>query len=92
MEALASATPLVATPAGGIAAVVTDGQNGLLVPERDPAALADAIGRLLSEPGLRTALGSRARAGVIAEHGWNRVAERFERGYARALGIQVEPV
>lgn len=84
MEALASGTALVATPAGGIASVVTHGENGLLVPERDVPALADALGRLLDDPGLRTKLGTRARARVLAEHGWDRVAERFEAAYARA--------
>ena len=40
LEALASGTPVVATPAGGIGSVVEDDRNGVLVPERDPSALA----------------------------------------------------
>jgi glycosyltransferase involved in cell wall biosynthesis len=85
MEALASATPLVATPAGGIGAVVDDGDNGLLVPERHAEALAAAIDRLLADPGLRARLGARARHRVIAEHGWDRVAERLEHAYFQTL-------
>lgn len=84
MEALASAAPLVATSAGGIGAVVRDGENGLIVPERDPDALASAIARLLADPGLRGVLGARARADAISAHGWARVAERFEAAYERA--------
>ena len=84
MEALASATPLVTTRAGGIGAVVDDGINGVLVAERDAAALAAAIAGLLGDRARGRALGARARQGVLAEHGWGRVAERFEAAYARA--------
>ena len=62
LEALASGTPLVATPAGGIASVVADGETGLLVPERDPAALAAAIAALAADAG-RTGRGSARRPG-----------------------------
>ncbi len=84
LEALASGTPLVATPAGGIGAVVTHGETGLLVAERDVAGLAEAIGRLLSAPAEGRAIGARARAYVTARHGWGRVAERLEAAYDRA--------
>lgn len=52
LEAQASGTPVIATRAGGIPDFVADGATGLLVPARDPAALAAAIGRLLREPEL----------------------------------------
>jgi glycosyltransferase involved in cell wall biosynthesis len=84
MEALASGTPLVTTRAGGIGAVVEDGVSGVLVAERDAAALAAAIDALLSTPERARAIGQAARCGVIEEHGWPRVAERFEAAYARA--------
>ena len=84
LEALASGTPVVATPAGGIASVITDGENGLLVPERDAAGLAAAIDRLLADRALGAALGSRARSRVQAEHGWPGVARAFEAAYAAA--------
>jgi glycosyltransferase involved in cell wall biosynthesis len=85
LEALASGTPVVATPAGGIGSVITHGDNGLLVPERDAAGLAAAIDRLLADAALGAALGSRARGRVQAEHGWPGVATAFEAVYARAL-------
>ena len=62
MEALASATPLVATTAGGIGTVVQDGTTGMLVAERDVPALAWAIGRILDDRAFGERLGAAARA------------------------------
>ena len=84
LEALASGTPVVATPAGGIGAAITDGENGLLVPERDAAGLAAAIDRLLTDRALGAALGARARRRVQSDHGWPGVARAFEAAYAYA--------
>ena len=84
LEALASATPLVATPAGGIAAAVDHDRTGMLVPERDPEALAAAIAGLLESPSRRRELGAAARADVIGRFGWARAAERFEYAYTAA--------
>ena len=88
LEALASGTPVVATPAGGIGAAVTDGENGLLVPERDAAALAAAIDRLLADPGLADRLGEAARNRVQRDHGWAGVARQFDAAYAAARDRQ----
>lgn len=68
LEAMTHGRPVVATPVGGTPEVVADGETGLLVPPRDPAGLAEAIGRLLAEPELRARMG---------EAGRSRVAERF---------------
>lgn len=84
MESLASGTPLVASDVAGIPSVVSHGVNGLLVRERDAAALAAAIERLITEPGLRDTLGGAARAEAERVRGWDRVAERFEAVYERA--------
>ena len=68
LEAMAHGRPVVATPVGGTPELVTDGETGLLVPPRDPEALAAALRRVLDDPDLARRLGTAARA---------RVAERF---------------
>ena len=64
VEALAVGTPVVATSVGGVPEIVTEGENGLLVPPGDPAALAGAVRRLLGEPGLRDRLAAAAAPSV----------------------------
>jgi glycosyltransferase involved in cell wall biosynthesis len=85
MEALASGTPLVTTPAGGIGAVVAHDRTALVVGERDVPALAEAIGRLLGDAALRRTLGAAAREVAAAQFGWDRTAAGFEAAFDRAL-------
>ncbi|MDI7274807.1 MAG: glycosyltransferase [Anaerolineae bacterium] len=73
LEAMACGTPVVASRVGGLPHLVGDGETGLLVPENDPAALAEALKLLLSQPGLRERLGARALE-VAREYSWERVA------------------
>ena len=61
LEAMAVGTPPVVTDAGGSAEVVAGGENGLVVPPRDPDALATAIGSLLRDSELRGQLGRAAQ-------------------------------
>ncbi len=67
MEAMASGLPVVASGISGIPELVEDGSSGLLVPPRDPAALADALQRLSEDPALRERLGEQARSRVLDE-------------------------
>lgn len=66
VEALAAGTPVVATAVGGVPEVVHDEENGLLVPPGSPEALADALRRLVHEPGLRDRLAAGARESAAA--------------------------
>ena len=66
LEAGAAGRPLVAARVGGIPEIVGDGKTGLLVPQRDPQALAEAVAHLLADPARRAELGARARAHVAA--------------------------
>lgn len=67
MEALATELPVVATAISGIPELISDGINGLLVPERNASALAEAILRLHRDPELGRALGQAGRAKVAQE-------------------------
>ena len=61
LEAMALGTPVVSTDVTGIPEVLRDGETGLLVPQRNPAALAGAISRLTGDSTLRIRLADRAR-------------------------------
>ncbi|HEY7474673.1 MAG TPA: glycosyltransferase [Vicinamibacterales bacterium] len=87
LEALATATPVVATRAGGLPQAIEDGVTGRLVVERDAQALAGAIRDVLSHPARAREYGIAARAKVIRDFGWPRVAERFEAAYERARRV-----
>jgi glycosyltransferase involved in cell wall biosynthesis len=89
LEALASGTPLVATAAGGIGAVVHDGRTGVIVPERDSSGLAHAIEALLGDKRAAAGLAEAGRALVEAQFGWRHVAERFSDAYDRALAFEI---
>ncbi len=60
-EALSVGTPVIASAVGGIPEIVEDGVCGFLVPPEDPIALADRMGRIATEPGLRERMSSAAR-------------------------------
>jgi glycosyltransferase involved in cell wall biosynthesis len=87
LEAMASGTPLISTPAGGIPSVVRNWHTGVIVPERSGAELAAAILTLARDPEMRVRLGEAARASVVARFGWEIVASRFEEAYDRALAM-----
>ena len=84
VESLAVGTPVVATAVGGVAEVVRDGENGLLVAVGDETALAEAIRRVVSEPGLRERLAAHA-APSVEELAADRVYERLEDILERAV-------
>jgi glycosyltransferase involved in cell wall biosynthesis len=67
IEAMALGTPCVSTNVTGIPEIVRDAQTGLCVRQRDPDALATALGRLLANPALRTRLSQNGRALIEAE-------------------------
>jgi D-inositol-3-phosphate glycosyltransferase len=81
VESLACGRPVVATRVGGLRTIVRDGETGLLVPWRDPALFAEALGRVLSDDALRAHLGSAARPSVM-HFGWDRIAEQHLGLYA----------
>jgi glycosyltransferase involved in cell wall biosynthesis len=86
LEAMGTGLPVVATRVGGLPGLVEDESTGLLVPPDDVPALAQAIVRLLETPGLAARLGARGRVRALAEFSLERMAERVDAFYCRALG------
>ncbi|MDQ3455099.1 MAG: glycosyltransferase [Actinomycetota bacterium] len=78
LEAMALGTPCVGTDVTGIPEVIRDGETGFLVPQRDPAALATALARLLDESRTRTRLARNARALVEENFDSRRQAEQLD--------------
>jgi glycosyltransferase involved in cell wall biosynthesis len=89
LEALASATPVIASRAGGLPDVIEDGVHGLLVPERDAAAIAEAIRHLMAHGETGRRIGRTARIHVSEHFGWARTAAMVEQAYDRALSGSV---
>ncbi len=75
LDAYACGVPVVATAAGGVPEIVSDGETGLLAPIRDSAALASAVGRVLADRALRARL-VEGGARRVADFGVERMAER----------------
>jgi glycosyltransferase involved in cell wall biosynthesis len=86
LEAMAAGCAVIATRVGGIPDLVEDGVNGLLVPPRDPAALARALRTVLDDPELAARLGRHARATVAERYTPELALERLEQVYG-ALGV-----
>lgn len=86
LEAAACGRPIVTTDTPGCREIVRDGENGILVPPRDSAALADAIERLAGDPELRARMGARGRKMVEEEFSEERVVEQTFSLYRSLLG------
>ena len=87
LEGMACGRPVVGSAVGGITYTIADGVTGFLVPPRDPAALADRLEQLLTNPALRDQLGRAARERVEREFTWDRVVERTAALYGAVLGM-----
>ena len=86
LEAMSAGLPAIATRVGGIPEIVDDGRTGLLVRRDDPADLADALCRLMSDEQLAAALGAAARQRIRASYSFERMTAQFEALYATELG------
>ena len=83
-EAMAVGLPVVCSDIGGYRDVVRDGTDGLLVPPRDPEALAEALAGLLDNPARLAAMGQAAAAGA-RRYAWEVVAAQVEEVYRATL-------
>jgi len=81
LEAFAAGLPVVSTPTGAIGSMVRDGETGLLVPPRDPAAMAKAVASLLADPEQAVRMARQARREVEC-YTWPQVREAWAAAYA----------
>ena len=83
MQAAACGLPSVSTPVGAIAEAVVHGDTGLLVPPRDPHALAQALETLMRDPALRERMGRAAHAYAQAHFGIDLMLDAMEAVFSR---------
>jgi glycosyltransferase involved in cell wall biosynthesis len=82
---MAAGLPVIATAVGGLPEVVTDGENGLLIPPRDAGALAGALERLLADPPWAQHLGASARAHVREHYSLDRLGREINEIYGELV-------
>jgi len=90
IEGMASGIPVVATSAGGVFSLIENGKTGILVPKRDPDALANQVERLIDNPGLAAEMGERGRERVAANFNIETFADRTIAIYDDILGESPE--
>jgi glycosyltransferase involved in cell wall biosynthesis len=86
LEAAAAGLPLVATDIPGCRVIVRPGVNGLLVPPRDPHALAEAIATIIADPALRARMGAASRKIAVNQFDQHRIIGQYLDLYRR-LGL-----
>jgi glycosyltransferase involved in cell wall biosynthesis len=85
LEALSLERPVVATAVGGVPSIIRDGETGLLVPPRDPAALAGGIARLLDHPGYAAELGRKGADLIRSQYSLEAMVRATEAVYEQVL-------
>jgi glycosyltransferase involved in cell wall biosynthesis len=85
IEAMELGLPIVASNVGGIPDVVVDGESGILVPEKNPVALADAFKRLAADPSLTEHLLAGARKRISECFTWDGIIERQIKVYKKVI-------
>jgi len=83
MEALAAGLPVIATKGSGLP--IRDGENGVIVPEHDPDAIAGAIMSLSSDEEKRTEIGLAAAKEIAARYRWSDYAAGVVKAYQTVL-------
>jgi glycosyltransferase involved in cell wall biosynthesis len=86
LEAMACGRPVIATAVGGLTDTVVDGVTGVLVPPRNPLALAATVRRLLADPTMLFGYGMAGRDRARARFTWQRIALDTLRNYERVTG------
>jgi glycosyltransferase involved in cell wall biosynthesis len=91
IEALRNRKPIVASKVGGIVDLIKHDETGLLVPEKSPEALAAAVLRILTNPGLAHRLGEQGCAHAAKFFDWERLTDQLEAIFYRTRGLHLAP-
>lgn len=92
LEAMACGVPVVASAVGGHLDTVVDRRTGRLVPVGEPEALAAAVTEILDSPETGAEMGWTGRRRVLANYGWERVAQRTAEVYEELVQDVSSPV
>jgi len=85
MQAMACGLAVVATSVGAIEEAVQRDRTGLIVPPRNPRALAEALGRLMADPARRSAMGAAGRERALAHFGIDRMLDKMHDVFRRVI-------
>jgi glycosyltransferase involved in cell wall biosynthesis len=85
LEAMNYHLPVIASGLGGITDIVLHEKTGLLVPQRDPQALADALLRIADDPALAARLAEGGHQHAQRNFSWDVITDRWEECYADAV-------
>lgn len=91
LEANACETPVVAIAEGGVRESIIDGLNGILIPERRPELIGQALIKFLHDPEFARAMGARARTNVVENWNWERAIERVEKSLVEIAEKYAKP-
>ena len=85
LESLFLGNPTIMTNIGGNRGLAVDGETGLIIPPRDPKAMADAIQRLANSKDLRTRMGTAGKAYIEANYSVERSVQEMKALYHELL-------
>ena len=84
LEALASGLPVIVTPTGGAEELVSNGDNGFIVPMKNPEAIAQRLGELIENQGMARTMGRKSRA-IAEKMSWGAAASQYRDLYHKTL-------
>jgi L-malate glycosyltransferase len=90
LEAMASGCPVIGSNTGGIPDIIDDGENGFLVPEQDPMALAERIVLVLSDAKLKAKFRENGFARIRKSFTWEKISNDFFNVYNQVISQKIK--
>jgi glycosyltransferase involved in cell wall biosynthesis len=86
LEAMSCSLPVIVTDVRGNRDLITQGENGIIIPPKEPKKIAEAINMLLGDKKLRQYLGENARNTIIKNYTWDIIANKMLNCYESLIG------